>query len=290
MQMMMKSKTRKTLLMLMVLTLSALILSGCASSPATSEVQSDSAKRIVSLSPADMEILYAIGAGDSVVGKSDYCDYPSDVAKVDSVGECLMPSTEKIVALKPDLLIAEQGLTDQDTLDGIAKLGIKVLSTTPPQSVPGIYDKIAVLGDVTGKTTEAEKLIAELKEFVSDNEKSNVGKTPKSIYYVIDTGEYGEFAATGDTFINDIIVAAGGDNIAKDATGWMFSPELLIAADPDFIIGSALNISKIKGNSAYSSLKALKEDHLVVVDENIFSRPSPRAIEEGIVILKDILK
>lgn len=276
--------------MILALILAVGLLTGCAADKPALSSEATVAKRIVALSPADMEILYAIGAGDSVVGKSDYCEYPSESAKVESVGECLLPSTEKIVALKPDLIIAEQGLTDQDTLDGIANLGIKVLSPRPPQSIEGIYEKITALGEVTGKKAEAEKLIGELKNLISEHEKDNQGKTRKTIYYVIDTGEYGEFAVTGDTFINGIIEAAGADNIAKDATGWMFSPELLIAANPEFIIGSELNISKIKANSAYTSLRAVKENHLVVVDENIFSRPTPRAIEEGIVILKDIVK
>lgn len=281
---------KKIIVGVLILILALASFSGCAASKAAAGPETAIAKRIISLSPADMEILYAIGAGDSVVGKSDYCDYPSALSKVESVGESLLPSTEKIVALKPDLVIAEQGLTDQDTLDGIAKLGIKVLSPAPPKSIEGIYDKIKSLGEVSGKNSEAEKLIADLKQFIVNQEKSNQGKIAKSIYYVIDTGEYGEFAATGDTFINGIITAAGGDNIAKGATGWMFSPELLIAADPDFIIGSKLNISKVRANSSYASLKAVKENHLVVVDENIFSRPTPRAIKEGIVILRDILK
>ncbi len=284
----MKMKNYKGIILALIMVVG--LFSGCAADKPAESSETTVAKRIISLSPADMEILYAIGAGNSVVGKSDYCEYPSESAKVESVGECLLPSTEKIVALKPDLVIAEQGLTDQDTLDGIANLGIKVLSPTPPQSIEGIYDKITALGEVTGKNTEAKKLIGELKNLILEHEKTNQGKTRKSIYYVIDTGEYGEFAVTGDTFINGIIEAAGADNIAKDATGWMFSPELLIAANPEFIIGSELNISKIKANSAYASLRAVKDNHLVVVDENIFSRPTPRAIEEGIGILKDILK
>jgi len=281
---------KKLIIITAIITLFAGLLTGCAASGTAAEPEQASAKRIISLSPADMEILYAIGAGDTVVGKSDYCDYPADLTEVESVGECLLPNTEKIVALAPDLVIAEQGLTDQDTLDGLTKLGIKVFSPAPPTNIQGIYDKITSLGEVTGKTEEATKLIADLSAMIAANEQDNAGKTRKTIYYVIDTGEYGEFAVTGDTFINGIIEAAGGDNIAKDATGWLFSPELLIAANPDYIIGSDLNISKIKANSAYTSLKAVTENHLVVVDENIFSRPTPRAIEQGIPILKDILK
>ena len=281
---------KKLIIITAVITLFVGLLTGCSASGTVAEPEESEAKRIISLSPADMEILYAIGAGAAVVGKSDYCDYPADLAGVESVGECLLPNTEEIVALEPDLVIAEQGLTDQDTLDGLTNLGIKVFSPAPPTNIQGIYDKITSLGEVTGKAAEAEKLIADLKAMITANEQDNAGKPRKTIYYVIDTGEYGEFAVTGDTFINGIIEAAGGDNIAKDATGWMFSPELLIAANPDYIIGSDLNISKIKANSAYTSLKAVKEEHLVVVDENIFSRPTPRAIEQGIPILKDILK
>ncbi|MEI8215868.1 MAG: ABC transporter substrate-binding protein [Eubacteriales bacterium] len=255
-----------------------------------STTKSDAAGRIVVLSPADMEILFAIGAQDKVVGRSNYCDYPEAALSLQSVGECLLPNTEKIVALNPDVIITEQGLTDQKTLDGLTQLGLRVDANLPPTSIEGIYDKIAYLGKLSGSDEAASKLVSDLKDFVIGEQAKNQGVVAKKVYYVIDTGEYGEFAATGDTFINDIIGIAGFDNVAKNATGWMFSPELLITADPEFIIGSELNLSKIKANAQYKNIKAVKENKLIAIDDNIFSRPSPRAIMEGVDILRKLLK
>jgi iron complex transport system substrate-binding protein len=283
----------KTLKKSFLITLIALILiisfAGCTKEE-NSAASTDVANKIIVLSPADMEIIYAISAEDKVVGRSNYCDYPEAALAIESVGECLLPSTEMMVALNPDVVITEQGLTDQKTLDGLIQLGIRVDANLPPTSIEGIYDKIIYLGDLTGKTNEAEALVADLEEFVSTAEADNQSADAKKVYYVIDTGEYGEFAATGDTFISNIIEIAGFSNVAKDATGWMFSPELLIAADPDFIMGSELNISKIKANAQYENIKAVKEDKLIVIDDNIFSRPSPRVITEGVNTLREILK
>jgi iron complex transport system substrate-binding protein len=283
----------KTLKKSFLITLIALILiisfAGCTKEE-NSAASTDVANKIIVLSPADMEIIYAISAEDKVVGRSNYCDYPEAALAIESAGECLLPSTEMMVALNPDVVITEQGLTDQKTLDGLIQLGIRVDANLPPTSIEGIYDKIIYLGDLTGKTNEAEALVADLEEFVSTAEADNQSADAKKVYYVIDTGEYGEFAATGDTFISNIIEIAGFSNVAKDATGWMFSPELLIAADPDFIIGSELNISKIKANAQYENIKAVKEGKLIVIDDNIFSRPSPRVITEGVNTLREILK
>jgi iron complex transport system substrate-binding protein len=280
---------KKSFLITLIIIISIASFAGCAKED-NNAVSTDVANKIIVLSPADMEIIYAISAEDKVVGRSNYCDYPEAALSIESVGECLLPSTEMIVALNPDVVITEQGLTDQKTLDGLTQLGIRVDANLPPTNIEGIYDKILYLGDMTGKTKEAETLVAELKDFVSTTEANNKTADAKKVYYVIDTGEYGEFAATGDTFISNIIEIAGFSNVAKDATGWMFSPELLIAADPDFIMGSELNISKIKANAQYENIKAVKDGKLIVIDDNIFSRPSPRSITEGVNTLREILK
>jgi iron complex transport system substrate-binding protein len=280
---------KKSFLITLTIIISIVSFAGCAKEE-NSAFSADVANKIVVLSPADMEIIYEISALDKVVGRSNYCDYPESTLSIESVGECLLPSTEMIVALNPDVVITEQGLTDQKTLDGLTQLGIRVDANLPPTSIEGIYDKIKYLGDLTGKTNEADELVTDLTIFVSAAKSNNLSTNIKKVYYVIDTGEYGEFAATGDTFISNIIEIAGFSNVAKDATGWMFSPELLIAADPDFIMGSELNISKIKANAQYENIKAVKEGKLIVIDDNVFSRPSPRAITEGVNTLREILK
>ena len=281
----------KIALALGLIVLSIISFTACgATNQSTTKSDAAAAGRIVVLSPADMEILFAIGAQDKVVGRSNYCDYPEAALSIQSVGECLLPNTEKIVALNPDVIITEQGLTDQKTLDGLTQLGLRVDANLPPTSIEGIYDKIAYLGKLSGRDEAASKLVSDLKDFVIGEQAKNQGVVAKKVYYVIDTGEYGEFAATGDTFINDIIGIAGFDNVAKNATGWMFSPELLITADPEFIIGSELNLSKIKANAQYKNIKAVKENKLIAIDDNIFSRPSPRAIMEGVDILRELLK
>ncbi len=267
------------------------LMAGCGSQAPGEEAAEDGADRnIIVLAPADLEILFTLGAEEYIVGRSDYCDYPEAAFQIASVGECLLPDTEKMVALKPDLIIAEQGLTDQDTLDGISGLGIEVMTNTPPQSMDELYDHIMMLGEVTGKTDEASMVVTDLQSYISESEEENSGVEPTSIYYVIDTGEYGEFAATGDTFINDIITAAGGYNVAESASGWMFSPELLITADPEVIVGSELNIGKIAGNPQYAEVRAVRTQRLYVIDDNLLSRPTPRAVLEGIPMLKDLLQ
>ncbi len=288
-----KIKMKKRISVLLILCMAIIMMTGCTAFKGTTEPQTNEGKRIITLAPADFEIMYDLGAEDQLVGRSDYCDYPTQGASVESVGECLLPDTEKIIALKPDVVIAEYMLTDQDVLDGLVNAGINVVASPSPNTVEGIYEKINKLAEITGKQEKATEIIDLMKLAMTkhvDEKLSSAQPAPVSVYYVVDTGEYGEYTATGDTFINEIINAAGKmHNVAENATGWTYTAEQLILDDPDYIIGMAEHIQKIRENPQYKNLTAVKVGHAVAFDINILSRPTPRAVLEGIPLLRETL-
>jgi len=126
-------------------------------------------KRILSMSPGITEILFSIGAGDRVVGVTDFCEYPAEATKLPSVGGMLNPSFETIITLQPDLIIHQKG--SQEVNKFAHRLGIKTLDV-PMLSLEEIFAGIPIIGKHIGFSYEAEKLVEELKEALTGSEKS----------------------------------------------------------------------------------------------------------------------
>ncbi|MFA5570665.1 MAG: ABC transporter substrate-binding protein [Sphaerochaetaceae bacterium] len=242
-------------------------------------------QRIVSLSPNVTETLFALGLGDKIVGRTDYCDYPSEVFDIVSVGDLMTPSIEKIISLEPDVVIISN-IGQKETVEALDRAHIKIAYFDEDQDMEGTYSLIEKVGQLTGTKQVAEQLISSMRDIVSEVQHSNVGKNRPTAYYVTGFGEWGDFTATGDTYLHDIITLAGADNIASSGSGWSFQLESLIASDPDVIImapmwGSSMDesIEEFKNHSFYSSLSAVKNNTIFGLEENILERQGPRSAQ-----------
>ncbi|EES91028.1 ABC transporter substrate-binding protein [Clostridium botulinum] len=245
--------------------------------------------RIVSIAPNITETVFALGKGEKLVGKTDYCDYPKDVKKVQTIGSLTKPNIEKIVELKPDVVIASTHFK-KEVLSKLEKLNIKVLVLYGAETFDGVYDTINKVGEVLNAKSQASKLVNNMKEKVANvtNKVKNSNK-PK-VYYVVSYGKMGDFTATGDTFIGSMIEMAGGINVAKDSTKWQYSIEKLVEKNPDIIICSKyFNTKKgIEISNGYKDLKAIKNGKLIEIDNNLLDRQGPR-IAEGLEDLAKII-
>lgn len=233
--------------------------------------------RVVSLSPEVTEIIYALGAENTLVGRSTYCNYPEEVAEIPAVGDLYAMDVEAIAAVEPTVVIAS-GFIDEDSANALTELGIEVQIFGAGSSLESITELIANVASVVDKDDEAEDLIAEFNDAIAAIEE-NVEATDVSVYYVVGFGEYGDFTAGPDTFIADIIETAGGVNAGESAVDWYISLEDLIAADPDIIVISQWMYDDFVGTAPYSDLTAVQNDNVIVVDADIFERQSPRAVE-----------
>lgn len=177
---------------------------------------------MVSLSPNITEIIYALGKGDRLVGRTALCDYPEDVSNVTVVGDFYEWNFETILSLEPDVVFASS-LNTEENEKKLKELGVNVVFLTQVQSFESTYEIIELIGKILNAGEEAEKVINKMKETVSAVQKAAEGKERPSVYYVVGYGEYGDYTATGETFISDMIEMAGGDNIAADTTGWVYS-------------------------------------------------------------------
>lgn len=248
--------------------------------------------KIVSLSPNITELLYSLELGDKIVGRTDYCDYPEEATKKESVGSLMEPSLEKIVALEPDVVITD-GMQNQTVLDSIRNSGIKVLIVRNNVSIEGTYEIIETLGKLTNTNDKAAKLIESMKKDIKKLQeavKDIKDEDKKKVYYSIDMGEYGLYTAGKDTYINSLLEAAGLVNVATDLDGWTYSLEKLIEHDPDYIILSnqwdakknALNYEPVK------DLTAIKNEAIIEVDTNLFDRQTIRNVKAIKTLIKEI--
>ncbi|EYE88553.1 ABC transporter substrate-binding protein [Fervidicella metallireducens AeB] len=234
-------------------------------------------ERIISLSPNITEIVTALNATERLVGRTDYCDYPETIKSVASVGSITEPSIEKIVELKPDIVIASS-LLKKEIVDKIAALNVKIVMISEKESFDGVYTTIQKIGEIIDENNAAKNLIEGMKTKVSEvTEKVKNADKPK-VYYVVGYGQYGDYTATRDTFISQLIEMAGATNIATDAEGWKYSLEKIVEHDPDILICSKYFDTKkgIEQSNGYKDLRAVKEGKLLEIDNNMLDRQGPR--------------
>ena len=232
---------------------------------------------IVSVSPALTEIIYALGAEDKLVGRTDYCDYPSEVLDIESVGAIDNPDVELIASLEPDVVLASS-IFSEESYNAITELGIPVVIVRDETSLEGMFDFIADVADVIGCHDDGVALVEELSAEL-DEIRANAPETDVTVYYCMSYGEYGDYTAGGDTFIGDIIESAGAINIAEDVSGWSYSAEALVEADPDYIIIDEWSYDGFIATEPYSSLSAVENGNIIVIDSNLLNRQGPRNLE-----------
>ena len=241
---------------------------------------------VVSVSPALTEIVFALGAEDKLVGRSSYDDYPAEVFDIQDVGPIDLPDTELIASLEPDVVIASS-IFSEEAYNAITELGIPVVIIRDETTLEGMFGVITDVADVIGAHEEGEALVADLQAQL-DEISANAPETDATVYYCMSYGEYGDYTAGGDTFINDIIVTAGATNAAADVSGWSYSQEALLEADPDYILVPSWGYDAFLETEPYSSLTAVQEGRVISVDSNMFERQGPRNIDAIILIQEAI--
>ena len=236
-------------------------------------------QRIASLSAGHTEVLYAIGAGDQIAAVDNTSDCPSAVNELPKM-DAYTPSVEQIAGLEPDLVVIFFDPGDlQSSLQG---LGIPVLNLAAPESVQGVYDQMALLGEATGHPDDAERVAGEMREAVEDvRSRLGVVEAP-AVFHEVDTNY---FSAASGTFIGDLYGMLGASNIA-DVTGQPYpqmSGEAIIQADPDVIIladeDAGESPETVKARPGWGSVSAVKNGRVYVIDPDIVSRPGPRLVE-----------
>jgi iron complex transport system substrate-binding protein len=238
-------------------------------------------QKIVSLTPAETEVLYAIGAGERVVGKvEDIANFPPDAAKVPVVGTFAGVDVEKIVGLGADLVIAGgSGGTQPEAITKLRSLKIPVLVVYAP-NVEGVYHDIELTGQAVGESEAAAALVTTLKAGFADVAAATAGATKPRVFY-----------ETGDqpSVYGEMIGLAGGTPITTgSATSWEMPTEKLVTADPELIIlgDSAYGVTAaaVAKRPGWSGITAVKKGAITGIDDILVTRPGPR-LADGLRLL-----
>lgn len=244
-------------------------------------------QKIVCLSPSGAEILYAVGAGDSIVARTDFCDFPAAVMEKESVGgfsgETI--SLETVLSYSPDFVYGSKGMHDQlaETLEAA---GIKCY-LSEAASIQAVYDEITYIADLTGHKNEGKKVVDSMKSRIEGAKKAEGSK----VYYEV---WYAPYMSAGSTsFITGIIEATGAQNIFSDIDQDypMVSEETIIARDPDVIIVPEMGYTAddVCSRAGWDTISAVKSGKVFIVDANIYSRPGPR-VADAVESLAEILE
>lgn len=243
------------------------------------------ASKIVVLSAGECEIIYALGAGELVVGRGEYCDYPAEVADVTSVKSGSETNVEEIVALEPDVLITSAMDQDQEIIAKIEEAGIKVVECYA-QNIEGVYTSISLIGSVVGRDSEAEALVAQLKEGFEEIAANKV-EGEKTIYFEVSPLEWGLWTAGSGTFMDEIATMMGLTNCFSDVEGWAeISQEQVIERNPDYIVTITMYygegetpVEEILGREGWENITAVKNSAILNLADNELSRPAPRLLD-----------
>ena len=254
--------------------------------------------RIISTSPAITEILFAIGAGDRVVGVTDYCNFPKKACLLPSIGGPLNPSTEKWIALKPDLIILQD---DSVVLNKHAKVFKIPTLEVSVNNLENILISIQVIADAMQAPKAGKQLVDKIKIQI-DNYRTSIKKAkPRHVLMLLsDTNDPSRdlYAVGRNTFLNELLSIAGGENILPDtmATYPKISKEFIIAKSPEIIIeiGPTANLSnegilnRKKAWTIYPTISAVKNDRLSVVGADYILIPGPRLVKILDILTRNI--
>ena len=232
--------------------------------------------RVISLAPNLTEIIFAVGGGDKLVGRTDYCNYPEEAKKVASIGDTLKPNVENIIALKPQVVFVSTASQLETFTKTLESQGITVFVTNP-NSLDGIYQSIEKVGEILGTKDKATEVIGNLKKRVAAVEEKTKNVAKPKVFVQIDKSLY---TIGKDSFITDLINRAGGISATKDlATAYpKLSKETALALNPDIIILSE-SPDNDEPNEVFKNSNAVKNGKVFKINADILSRPAPRIVD-----------
>jgi len=256
--------------------------------PASLAAQTYPKMRIVSLTPATTEILFALGLGDEVVGVSTYCTWPADAKKKEKVGSFSNPNIEKIILLKPDLVILA-GMEQKYLKTILSDLNIDYI-IVEPSSLDGLTRSIKDIGDITGKRKQARALIKGIDDMIYKirSKVSRISEAQRPKVYV-EIWHDPIMSIGKSSFISDMVEQAGGVNITEDLkrSYSKIDPEEVVYRDPDIIVltymkpGSWID-KEFKHRIGWENIAAVRNKRVFAdIEPDIILRPGPR-VKEGL--------
>lgn len=300
---------KNMLSVIFALVFSALVFTGCGSPEQSTqngavtvtdmtgrEITLDApATRVVALSAADCEILYAVGAGDTLVGRGEYCDYPAEVLEVPSVESGADTNIEQIIALEPQVLLMSTMAQTEEQIAALENAGIRVV-VSDAQDIAGVYESITMIGALMGQETEAASVVDNMKTTLDKLAANAANQDGGTVYFEVSPLQYGLWTAGTGTFMNEVSEMIGLQNIFADVKEWAeVSEEQVIAQNPDYIVTISMYFGEgptpeeeIASRPGWENITAVQNEAILNLPDDELSRPAPR-LAEGAQMLYDFV-
>lgn len=245
------------------------------------------AQKIVSLAPSNTELLFAVGAGDQIVGRDEFSDYPEQALALPSVGGSMGKyNLEEITRLQPDLvLLAETNAPE--VVKALEDLGLTVYYLSNPTDFDGLYGNIEIVGALTGHSAEAEALNAGLRERIQTVMMKIAPLSSRPVvFYELDGSDPARPWTVGPgNFVDVLIGMSGGFNAAagmEQAWAQISLEELLVQNPSIILLGDAaygVTPEMVKARPGWEGLSAVQQDQIYTFDDDLVSRPGPRMVD-----------
>lgn len=240
-------------------------------------------QRVIALAPSITEIIFALDRQSCLVGVTRYSDYPPETAAIPRVGVYVQPDLEKILALNPDLCIAIKDGNPEQVAKRLEGLNVPVYAVDP-RNLDGVMQTIGEIGDLLDARKQAEALVGRMRSRI-DFVRARIAEAATRPRVFFQIGISPIVSAGMDTFANEIIELAGGENLAKGETAYpRYSREQLLALFPDVIVITSMDRGGVFEAARaelekWTQIPAARNHRIHLVDSNIFDRPTPRLVE-----------
>jgi ABC-type Fe3+-hydroxamate transport system substrate-binding protein len=237
--------------------------------------------RIVSLAPNLTEIVFAVGAGDRLVGRTSYCDYPPQAKSVTEIGDTMHPSIERIIALKPQVVLVSTASQLESFTKQLDDQKIAVYVTNP-KNLDEIFLSIERLGELFGTSETARKLATELRNRTQTVAAAVASAKPVRVFYQV--SDQPLYTIGRDAYLTDLIKRAGGVSVTADVPTAFprYSDEAALASKPEAIIlpsGGAMGNANSSFASALKNSPAVLNNRVYKINDDHLSRPGPRLVD-----------
>ncbi len=252
-------------------------------------------ERIVALSAADCEVLYAVGAGDMLAGRGEYCNYPAEVLEKPSVQSGYETNIEQIIALKPQVLLMSTMAQTEEQIAQLDAAGIAVV-VSDAHTIEEVYQSIRIIGTLTGHQDDAAAVIKGMQDSLAEVAEKATGDGSESVYFEVSPLEYGLWTAGKGTFMNEVAELLGLKNAFDDVEGWgEISEEQVLERNPDYIVTITMYFGEgqtpeeeIAARPGWDAVNAVKNNKILRLQDEELSRPGPR-IADGAKMLFDLV-
>ena len=234
-------------------------------------------ERAVSLAPNLTEIVFAVGAGDRLVGVTTYCDYPAQAREIRKIGDTINPNIESIIALKPQVVLVSTASQIENFKNQLEAQNIAVFVTNP-NSLEDIYKSVERTGEIFGANENARKLVDNLKSRAADIE-ARANKTEK-VKVFLQISKESLYTVGKDSFLTDLIRRAGGASVTGEVASAYpkVSKETALILNPEAIILSESDDNR-EPNDVFKNSPAMKNGKVFHIGADLLSRPGPRVVD-----------